>query len=85
LVKIADSVFLGGGTAEQKLNLSIPLLDVHSTRHGVKTSFREGAAPHIDALPIAAGGALEIAVVQGVDERGSVWTGEALGAIAHQL
>jgi len=84
-MKIADSVLLGGSTAEQKFHFSIPLLDVHSTYHGVKVSFGEGATPHIDALPVTAGGALEIAVVQGIDDRGSMRTGEALGAIDHQL
>jgi hypothetical protein len=83
-MKIADSVFLGSGTAEQKFNFGIPLLDVHSTHHGVKASFGEGAAPYIDALPVAAGSALEISVVQGIDDGGSMWTGEALGAINHQ-
>jgi len=84
-MKIADSVFLGGGTAEQQFNFSVPLLDIHSAYHGVKVSFREGAAPHIDALPVTAGGALEISIVQGIGDRGSMWRGEALGAIDHQF
>jgi hypothetical protein len=84
-MKIADSVFLGGGTAEQQFNFSIPLPDIHSAYHGVKTSFREGAASYIDALPVAARGALEVSVVQGIGDRGSMWTGEALGAIDHQF
>jgi hypothetical protein len=84
-MKIADSVFLGGGTAEQQFNFSVPLLDIHGTHHGVKASFRKGATPHIDALPVTAGGSLEISVVQGIDDRGSMRTGEALGAIDHQL
>jgi hypothetical protein len=84
-MKIADSVLLGGGTAEQKFHFSIPLLEVHGAHHGVKVSFRKRAAPHINALPVTTGGPLEISVVQGVDERGSMWTGEALGAIDHQL
>jgi hypothetical protein len=83
-MKIADSVFLSGGTAEQKFNFSIPLLDVHSAHHGVKVSLRKGSAPHIDALPVTAGGPLEISVVQGIDDRGSMRTGEALGAIDYQ-
>jgi hypothetical protein len=82
-MKIVDSVFLGSGTAEQKFNFSIPLPDVYSAYHGIKTSFGEGAAPYIDALPVAAGGALEISVVQGIGDRVSMWTGEALGAIDH--
>jgi hypothetical protein len=84
-MKTADGVFLGSSTAEQKLNFSIPLLDVHGAHHGVKVSLREGAAPHINALPITARGSLEISVVQGIDERGSMRTEEALGAIDHQL
>jgi hypothetical protein len=84
-MKIADSVLLSGGTAEQKFDFSVPLRDVHGAHHGVQASFREGAAPHINALPVVAGGALEIAIVQGIDERGSMRTGEALGAIDHQL
>jgi hypothetical protein len=84
-MKIADSVLLGSGTAEQEFHFSIPLLDVHGAHHGVKVSLREGAAPHINALPITARGSLEISVVQGIDERGSMWTEEALGAIDHQL
>jgi len=83
-MKIADSVFLGGGTAEQQFHFSIPLLDVHGAHHGVKVSFQKGAAPHINALPVAAGGALEISIVQGIDDRGSMRTGEALGTIDHQ-
>jgi len=83
-MKIADSVFLGGSTAEQQFNFSISLLDIHSAYHGIKTSFGEGAAPYIDTLPVAAGGALEISIVQGIDDRRSRWTGEALGAIDHQ-
>jgi hypothetical protein len=82
-MKTADSVLLGGGTAEQQFHFSIPLLDVHGTHHGIQASFREGAAPHIDALPVAAGGSLEVAVVQGIDGRGNMWMGEALGAIDH--
>jgi len=83
-MKIANSKFLGGGTAEQQFHFSIPLPDVYSAHHGVKGPFREEAAPHIDALPVAAGGALEIAVVQRIDDSGSMRTGEALGAIDHQ-
>ena len=45
-MKIADSVFLGSGTAEQKFNFGIPLLDVHRTHHGVKASFGEGEPRH---------------------------------------
>jgi len=82
-MKIADSVFLGGGTTEQKFNFSISLPNVRGAHHGVKVSFREGATPHIDALPVAAGGVLEISVVQGIDDRGSMRTREALGAIDH--
>jgi len=84
LGKIADSVFLGGSTAEQQFNFSIPLPNVHGAHHGVKVSFWEGATPHIDALPVAAGGSLEIAIVQGIDDRGSMRAGEALGTIDHQ-
>jgi len=83
-MKIADSVLLGSGTAELKFHFGIPLLDVYSAHHGVKASFWEGATPDIDALPVAAGGALEIAVVQRIDDSGSMRTGEALGAIDHQ-
>jgi hypothetical protein len=84
-MKIADGVFLGGGTAEQQFNFSIPLLDIYSAHHGVKVSFGEGATPHIDAFPVAAGGALEISIVQGIDDRGSMRAGEALGTIDHQF
>jgi hypothetical protein len=45
-MKIADSVFLGGGAAEQKFNFSIPLLDVHGAHHGVKASLREREPRH---------------------------------------
>jgi hypothetical protein len=45
-MKIADGVFLGGGTAEQKFHFSIPLLDVYSAHYGVKVSFREGEPRH---------------------------------------
>jgi hypothetical protein len=82
---MTDSVFLGGGTAEQQFNFSIPLPHVHSAHQGVKASFREGAAPHIDALPVTTRGALEVSVVQGIDDRGSMRTGAALGAIDHQF
>jgi hypothetical protein len=85
LVKSADSVFLGGGTAEQQFNFSIPLLKVHRAHHGVKASFRKGTEPYINTLPVTAGGALEVSVVQRIDECGSMWTGEALGAIDYQL
>jgi hypothetical protein len=84
-MKIADSVFLGGGTAEQKFNFSISLPNVHGAYHGVKVSFWERATPHINALPVAAGGALQISIVQGIDDRGSMRAGEALGAIDHQF
>jgi hypothetical protein len=49
-MKIADSVFLGGGTAEQQFNFSLPLLDVHGTHHGVKVSFWEGRPRHTSML-----------------------------------
>jgi hypothetical protein len=84
-MKMTDSMFLSGGTAEQQFNFSIPLPDVHRAHHGVKSSLREGAAPYIDALPVAAGSSLEVAVVQGIDGRGNMWMGEALGAIDYQL
>jgi hypothetical protein len=84
-MEIADSMLLGGGTAEQEFHFSLPLLDVHGAHYGVKVSLREGAAPHIDALPVTAGGSLEISVIQGIDEGGGMRTEEALGAIDHQL
>jgi hypothetical protein len=84
-MEVADSVLLGGGTAKQEFYFSIPLLNVYSAHHGVEASLREGATPHIDALPVTAGGALEVSVVQGIDERGGMRTEEALGAIDHQL
>jgi len=45
-MKITDSVFLGSGTAEQKFDFDIPLLDVHGAHHGVKASFRKGEPSH---------------------------------------
>jgi hypothetical protein len=84
-MKIADGVFLGGSTAEQQFNFSIPFLDVHGAHHGVKASFLKRATPYINALPVTAGGALKISIVQGIDDRGSMWTGEAFGTIDHQF
>jgi hypothetical protein len=84
-MKIADHVLLRGSTAEQKFHFSVSLPDVHGAHHSVQASFREGAAPHVDALPVTAGSALEVAVIQGIDNRGSMRMREALGAIDHQL
>jgi adhesin HecA-like repeat protein len=84
-MKIADHVLLSGSTAEQKFHFGVPLSDVYSTHHSVQTSFWVGAAPHINALTIAAGGAMEVAIVQGIDNRGSMRMREALGAVDHQL
>ncbi|HEX8681500.1 MAG TPA: hypothetical protein VF707_04250 [Ardenticatenaceae bacterium] len=55
---------------EEDFHLDVALFEVYDAEDGGEAALRQGAEPHVNALPVAGVRAFEVAVVEGIDEVG---------------